>query len=139
MAARASGAREAAFAQSEVPILQALQDFDDRPASQRDVTQKVSARDYEGFIKSPVDIFTLEGRVEQSCDICRVLLAVFVDGRQIENIVDDGEQRLDRVEFVPADATGVNGLMSFRSAPNGAYAYSYFRNLSNLYLVEGLK
>ncbi len=25
------------------------------------------------------------------------------------------------------------------NAPNGAYAYSYFRNLSNLYLVEGLK
>ena len=48
-----------------------------------------------------------------------------------------GREELWR-EFFPADATGVNGLIAFRNAPNGAYAYSYFRNLSNLYLVEGL-
>ena len=42
-------------------------------------------------------------------------------------------------EFVPADATGLNAIQGFRMAPNGAYAYSYYRNLSNLYLVEGVK
>ncbi len=51
---------------------------------------------------------------------------------------ETGREELWR-EFFPADATGVNGLVAFRNAPNGAYAYSYFRNLSNLYLVEGLK
>ena len=51
---------------------------------------------------------------------------------------DTGREELWR-EFFPADATGVNSLIAFRNAPNGAYAYSYFRNLSSLYLVEGLK
>ena len=40
---------------------------------------------------------------------------------------------------MPADATGLNALNVLRVAPNGAYSYSYFRALSNLYLVEGLK
>jgi eukaryotic-like serine/threonine-protein kinase len=42
-------------------------------------------------------------------------------------------------EIVPADAAGINALQAFRIAPNGAYAYSYFRSLSNLFLVEGVK
>ena len=42
-------------------------------------------------------------------------------------------------ELVPADATGINALQVPRFLPNGAYAYGYFRSLSNLYLVEGLK
>jgi Tol biopolymer transport system component len=42
-------------------------------------------------------------------------------------------------ELVPADATGINALQVFRALPNGVYAYSYFRSLSNLYLVDGVK
>ena len=42
-------------------------------------------------------------------------------------------------DLVPADATGINSLQALRFAPNGAYAYSYFRSLSSLFLVEGVK
>jgi eukaryotic-like serine/threonine-protein kinase len=42
-------------------------------------------------------------------------------------------------DLVPADAAGINALQVFRVASNGAYAYSYSRSLSNLYLVDGLK
>jgi class 3 adenylate cyclase/Tol biopolymer transport system component/predicted Ser/Thr protein kinase len=41
--------------------------------------------------------------------------------------------------LVPADATGVNAVVSIRIAPNGAYAYSYYRQLSTLFLVEGVR
>ncbi len=41
--------------------------------------------------------------------------------------------------FVPADATGVNNIVTMRIAPNGAYAYSYYRQLSTLFLVEGVR
>ncbi len=51
---------------------------------------------------------------------------------------ETGREELWR-EFSPADATGINSLISFRNAPNGAYAYSFFRNLSIQYLVEGVK
>ena len=36
---------------------------------------------------------------------------------------ETGREELWR-EFSPADATGVNSLIAFHSAPNGAYAYS---------------
>jgi hypothetical protein len=52
--------------------------------------------------------------------------------------IETGREEIWR-EFLPTDATGLNGLISFRNAPNGAYAYSYFRSLSNLFLVEGVK
>jgi Tol biopolymer transport system component len=42
-------------------------------------------------------------------------------------------------ELVPADAAGINALQVFRFAPNGSYAYSYFRSLSNLFLVDGVR
>jgi Tol biopolymer transport system component len=42
-------------------------------------------------------------------------------------------------ELMPADATGVNSLQSLRLGPNGAYAYNYYRQLSSLFLVEGVK
>jgi Tol biopolymer transport system component len=42
-------------------------------------------------------------------------------------------------ELVPADSTGINALQVFRISSDGAYAYSYFRSLSNLFLVEGVK
>ncbi|HEY1251112.1 MAG TPA: protein kinase [Thermoanaerobaculia bacterium] len=42
-------------------------------------------------------------------------------------------------DIVPADAAGLNALQVFRFAANGAYAYSYFRSLSNLFLVEGVR
>ena len=51
---------------------------------------------------------------------------------------ETGREELWR-EFFPADAAGVNSLIGFRNAPNGAYAYGFFRNLSSLYLVEGLR
>jgi len=51
---------------------------------------------------------------------------------------ETGGEQLWR-EFFPADATGINSLIAFRNAPNGAYAYSFFRNLSILYLVEGVR
>ena len=55
-------------------------------------------------------------------------------------VVDPATGRAENPrEFVPADATGLNAIQGFRMAPNGAYAYSYYRNLSNLYLVEGVK
>jgi Tol biopolymer transport system component len=41
--------------------------------------------------------------------------------------------------LVPADATGVNSIVTMRFAPNGAYAYSYYRLLSTLFLVEGVR
>jgi len=42
-------------------------------------------------------------------------------------------------DLVPADATGINGLQGLRIGPDGSYAYSYFRNLSSLFLVDGVK
>ncbi len=43
-------------------------------------------------------------------------------------------------ELMPADAAGLNTINRVVVTPDGrAYAYSYIRNLSNLYLVEGLK
>jgi Tol biopolymer transport system component len=41
--------------------------------------------------------------------------------------------------LVPPDATGVNQIVTMRVAPNGAYAYSYYRQLSTLFLVEGVR
>jgi serine/threonine protein kinase/WD40 repeat protein len=42
--------------------------------------------------------------------------------------------------LVPPDATGVYSIIEFRITPTGdAYAYSYTRLLSQLYLVRGLK
>jgi len=41
-------------------------------------------------------------------------------------------------DLIPTDSTGVNALQVLRIAQNGAYAYSYYRQLSNLFLVEGL-
>ena len=40
---------------------------------------------------------------------------------------------------MPDDAAGINALQTIRIAPNGAYAYSYYRQLSTLFLVEGVK
>jgi hypothetical protein len=42
-------------------------------------------------------------------------------------------------ELMPADSTGINALQGARLAPNGAYAYSYYRQLSSLFLVEGTR
>ena len=42
-------------------------------------------------------------------------------------------------EIMPADATGVNSIVAIRFSPSGAYAYSYARELSSLFLVEGVK
>jgi hypothetical protein len=43
-------------------------------------------------------------------------------------------------ELLVADAAGVHGLPSVRITPDGkAYAYSYYRALSELFAVEGLR
>ena len=43
-------------------------------------------------------------------------------------------------DILPADAAGLNSIVVFKVIPDGkAYAYSYFRSLSHLYLVEGLR
>ena len=42
-------------------------------------------------------------------------------------------------DFAPSDSTGINGLFGLRVAPNGAYVYSYYRDLSTLFLVEGIR
>jgi Tol biopolymer transport system component len=43
-------------------------------------------------------------------------------------------------EIVPQDPAGMSGFYGLRFTPDGRfYAYSYFRTLSDLYLVEGLK
>jgi Tol biopolymer transport system component len=43
-------------------------------------------------------------------------------------------------EIRPADASGVTGVGAVRVTPDGkAYAYSFVRNLADLYVVEGLK
>jgi hypothetical protein len=42
-------------------------------------------------------------------------------------------------EIMPADTAGVNSIVSLRFTPSGAYGYSYARNLSSLFLVEGVK
>jgi serine/threonine protein kinase len=50
-----------------------------------------------------------------------------------------GERRLSK-NLVPPDAAGVYSIIEFRITPDGnAYAYSYSRLLSQLYLVRGLK
>ena len=41
-------------------------------------------------------------------------------------------------DLIPSDATGLNALQGVRIASNGAYAYSYYRQLSALFLVEGV-
>ncbi len=59
-----------------------------------------------------------------------------------------GVYRLDRFsqrkelwkEITPADPTGILGILGIQVTPDGnSYAYTYFRLLSDLYLVEGLK
>jgi len=53
--------------------------------------------------------------------------------------LEDGRSELWK-ELRPADATGVCGIGTVVISPEtGAYAYSYERVLSDLYLVEGLK
>ncbi|HKD16945.1 MAG TPA: protein kinase [Thermoanaerobaculia bacterium] len=42
-------------------------------------------------------------------------------------------------DFAPADTAGINSLFGLRIAPNGAYVYSYYRDLSTLFLVEGIR
>jgi hypothetical protein len=43
-------------------------------------------------------------------------------------------------DLLPADAAGLNSIVSLRITPDGKkYAYSYYRSLSNLYLAGGLK
>ena len=43
-------------------------------------------------------------------------------------------------EIMPADLVGVKYLPRVALTPDGkSYAYSYYRHLSDLYLVEGLK
>ena len=43
-------------------------------------------------------------------------------------------------DLMPADATGVTTVFVGTILPDGsAYAYSYGRTLSDLYLVDGLK
>jgi Tol biopolymer transport system component len=42
-------------------------------------------------------------------------------------------------DLAPANSTGLNALNALRLASNGAYAYSYFRALSDLFLVEGIR
>jgi hypothetical protein len=42
-------------------------------------------------------------------------------------------------DLAPADITGVNSLFGLRIAANGAYVYSYYRDLSTLFLVEGIR
>jgi Tol biopolymer transport system component len=43
-------------------------------------------------------------------------------------------------ELAPQDLAGLSGFASARFTPDGrSYGYSYFRTLSDLYLVEGLK
>ena len=43
-------------------------------------------------------------------------------------------------EFMPSDPAGVNSLAPILRTPDGkSYVYSYRRELSELYLVDGLK
>jgi hypothetical protein len=54
--------------------------------------------------------------------------------------VDPATGQVERqTQLMPADATGVNALQAVKFGPNGSYAYSYYRNLGTLYLVEGVK
>jgi eukaryotic-like serine/threonine-protein kinase len=41
-------------------------------------------------------------------------------------------------DLIPSDSTGINALQGLRITANRAYAYSYYRQLSNLFLVDGL-
>jgi Tol biopolymer transport system component len=41
-------------------------------------------------------------------------------------------------DLIPLDSTGINALQGVRITPDRAYAYSYYRQLSNLFLVDGL-
>jgi Tol biopolymer transport system component len=54
--------------------------------------------------------------------------------------IDSATGKVESVrELMPADVTGINALQAFRMGPNGSYAYSYYRQLSSLFLVEGVK
>jgi len=53
--------------------------------------------------------------------------------------VETGRRELWK-ELIPADMTGVTNRPQIKITPDGkSYAYSYYRNLSQLYLIEGLK
>lgn len=53
--------------------------------------------------------------------------------------VQTGERRLWK-EIMPADPTGVMGILAVIPTPDGrAYAYSYHSLLQTLYLAEGLR
>jgi hypothetical protein len=53
--------------------------------------------------------------------------------------VESGRRELWK-ELRPSDMTGVFSYPQIKIAPDGkSYAYSYYRNLSQLYAVEGLK
>jgi hypothetical protein len=52
--------------------------------------------------------------------------------------ITSGERKLWK-ELSPSDPTGVEGLTSVRTTPDGgAFAYSYAQRLNDLYVVEGL-
>jgi hypothetical protein len=43
-------------------------------------------------------------------------------------------------ELLPPDSVGVQGVADIIGTPDGkAYAYSYYRRLSELFVVEGLR
>ncbi|MGB8524871.1 MAG: hypothetical protein WCD43_18055 [Candidatus Acidiferrales bacterium] len=49
-------------------------------------------------------------------------------------------ERQQLMEVAPQDTAGVNGLVPFRITPDGkAYAYTYNRALSTLFIADGVK
>jgi Tol biopolymer transport system component len=49
-------------------------------------------------------------------------------------------ERQQIMQVAPQDTAGVNGLVPLRITPDGkAYAYTYNRALSNLFIADGLK
>jgi hypothetical protein len=58
----------------------------------------------------------------------------------VERFVLATQERVPFVRIEPTDPTGIVAITSIQVTPDGkSYAYRYFRVLSDLYLVEGLK
>jgi WD40 repeat protein len=58
---------------------------------------------------------------------------------KIDRLDPDTGKREPFTQIMPAEPAGVEDISGFKFAANGSYGYSYYRILSELYVVDGLK
>ncbi len=88
----------------------------------------------------PVNLNESERLVKFEPDGKSILIAQRGVPAKIFRVFLDSGRREEILEITPPDPAGVQAVLDARfSADNKAYAYSYFRVLSDLWVVDGLK